>query len=239
MKNDKTFGKTPPAKSYYILGKCARFMSLRLIPTIAKTRIQPLHLSVASLACSFIAAVFYTFATPVMNKIALIFFLLFFILDHVDGDLARYKGEVSFRGEVLDHIVGKISLMLIYSGILCGLSWSYNPVFVWSMGFLLISGFFGFQSLTVKRSLMVEKNNMHDHKFDKKDQFTGHDGLLRILFKELTSAYVMAFHLIILGSLFDLLLWTLVFSVLHVWFYYICQIYTSLKYFHSTDQLNK
>jgi len=237
--NDKEFGKTPPAKSYYILGKSARFISLRLIPSIAKTWIRPFHISIISFACAFLSSIFFAFGTSVTNKFALVFFLLFFIADHIDGDLARYRGEASLAGETLDHIVGKLSVVLVYGGILCGLSRSYNPVFVWSMGFMVMSGFFGFQSLTTKRSIMVLKNNIHSHKFDKKEQFTGHDSPLRILFKELTSAYIMAFYLIILGSLFDQLIWTIVFSVIHVWFYYSCQIFTSLRYFHHIDHQNQ
>lgn len=237
--SDKKFGKKPPAKSYYFIGKCARFVSLRLIPFIAKTPIRPLHLSVGSFVCAFISACLYAFGAPSQNRVAVVFFLLFFLADHMDGDLARYKGEESLTGDILDHVVGKLSLVLVYSGIFCGLSKTYNPVFVWCSAFFLMAGFFGFQSLTTKRSLMVQKNDIIDHKFERKDQFTKHDSLGRILFKELTAAYVLSFSLIILGSIFNILIWTMCLAVVHVWLYYASQIVSSLKYFNQVDHQNK
>ena len=235
----KPFGKTPPTKSYYILGKSARFISLKLIPLIDKTKIQPIHLSIVSFASALLSSLFFSFGNAVTNKFALVFFFTFFIADHMDGDLARFRGQASLTGEVLDHVIGKLSLILIYCGIFCGLSRLHNPVFVWSMAFMIMAGFFGFQSLTTKRAFMVLKNDIRDHQFDKTKQFTGNDGLLRILFKELTSGYLMTFYLIILGSLFDQMIWAIVFSVIYVWFYYIFQIFTSLKYFHHIDHPNQ
>ncbi len=234
--DDKQFGKIPPAKSYYILGKSARFVSLKCIPFIAKTKMRPFHLSVASFVSAVFSALFFTFNTSLTNKFALVFFLLFFIADHMDGDLARYRGEVSLAGEALDHVIGKLSLILIYGGIFCGLSRSYDPVFVWAIGFVLIGGFFGFQSLVTKRLLIVRKNNIMEDKFERKGQSTQHNSLLRILLKEVTAVYMVVFYLIIFGSLFDKLFMAMIYSVIYVWLYYTCQIFTSLKYFHHIDQ---
>lgn len=236
---DQLFGKKPKAKSYYFLGKSARFISLLLVPSIAKTKIRSLHITLGSLILSLLSAFFYTFGTSPLNKIALVLFLLYFLADHIDGDLSRYKGEDSSSGEILDHVVGKVSIIFIYFGIFCGLAKTHNPVTVWSVAFILIAGFFGFQSLMTKRSLMVEKHKIHDHKFDRSKQFTKKDGILRILFKELTSVYMMSFYLIIFGSFFDKLFIAVILTAVHVWGYYACQTYTSLKFFHQIDQKNK
>ncbi len=234
--NEEKFGKTPPARSYYILGKFARFISLKLIPFIAKTKIKPFHLSVLSFVSAVLAALFFVCNMPVTNKFALIFFLMFFIADHMDGDLARYRGEASFAGEVLDHIIGKFSLVLIYGGIFGGLSKVYDPALVWGIGFMLIGGFFVVQSLMTKRSLIVQKNNIDEHKFDRKEHFTQKDSILRILFKEVTSVYMMAFYMIIFGSLFHKLIWTMAYSAVHIWMYYAIQTFTSMRYFAGIDQ---
>lgn len=232
----KSFGKKPPAKSYYLLGKCARFISLRLIPTLAATSIGPNHLSFLSFIFSIMASILYSIGLPLYNQMAVIFFLLFFIADHLDGDLARYQGEESTAGEIMDHVIGKVALVLIYLGVCIGLIRLYDPSTIWFWGFILMAGFFGSQSLHFKRVIITSKKKIDDTVFKRETQFSKEDSLWRIIFKELTSTYMVAFYLLIIGSIFDKLYLSLILSAIHVWIYYVTQIYTSLKYFKNVDQ---
>jgi len=155
--SQETFGKNPPKKSYYMLGKFARLISLQFIEALSKTSVKPLHLSIASMVFSIIASILYSFNHPFLNLAALTCFMLFFILDHMDGDLARYLNEQSYLGEIIDHIIGKISILLIYLGICLGLIHSHNPGHIWFMALILVAGFFGSEILVSKRMIMVTK----------------------------------------------------------------------------------
>lgn len=236
MRINKNFGKRPPRQSYYLLGKMARFVSLNLIEGIAGAGIKPNDLTLISFVFSIFAALFYSFGSYPWNIAAMVCYLAFFIVDHMDGDLARYLGMESITGQIKDHVYGKLTIILVYGGIGAGLSRTHNPAPIWFTAFMLMAGFFGSQSLLSKRKMITMEKNIANHKFDLKDQFSPSDSLPRILFKEITALHMAAIYLILGGSILNKLDFALVLTAGYVWLYYFYQISASLSYFKRVDK---
>lgn len=214
-------GKKPLRKSKYILGKTARFISQHfLLKHILKTKVMPNHITALSLACCILSALFYSFASNIFNLFALLFFILFIVLDHLDGDLARYLGLETVSGELFDSISGKLAFILTYLGICLGQEKLYNAGFIWLLGFIIMAGFFGFQSLMFKRQLLELKNNPQANKPNPNRMQQERISVLRTIIREITDVYMGICYLIILGSLADRLYYTLIFSAVYIWLYY-------------------
>ena len=219
--------KKPPRKSKYLLGKAARFISQHfLLKPILKTKVTPNHITALSVICCIILATFYSFASNIFNIFALVFFILFIVLDHLDGDLARYLGRETVAGELFDSIAGKIAFILTYLGICLGQAKLYNSGFIWLLGFIIMAGFFGFQSLMFKRQLLELKNNLQANKLNPNQMQPERTSILRTIIREITDVYMGLCYLIIIGSLVDRLYYTLILSAVYIWLYYL---YESLK----------
>lgn len=234
--NNKSFGKGPRRQSYYLLGKMARFVSLSLVERIAATGLKPNDLTLISFVFSIFAALFYSFGSYHGNIAAMLCYWAFFIVDHMDGDLARYLGMESVTGQIKDHVYGKLTIILVYLGISAGLARTHDPAPIWFTAFMLMAGLLGSQSLLSKRKMIVMEKNIAGHKFDLKKQFSPSDSLPRILFKEVTALHMATIYLILVGSIFNKLYFALVLTAGYVWLYYFYQISASISYFKRVDK---
>ena len=199
--------QTPFKQSKYGLGKIARFISKHTVPVISKTKLTPNHITVLSFVFCIFAALAYSAGSYAFNILGAFLFFMFFVLDHVDGDLARYSGKTSLYGEALDSIVGKIGFCSIYFGICIGLAKEYDPGFIWFIAFILITAFLGQQILSFKEKILIIKNNVNIS-VKESSSATWREQIkkisfLRMLIREAADLYVVTCYLIIFGSLFN------------------------------------
>ena len=98
-----------------------RFFAIIISPLF--TKLNPNLISVFSLLSSFVALVLSFYYDL---KIVILFFLLSFVLDFVDGIVARYNNLTSFFGRFIDGLFDIIVLGLIHIILLLELSRNFN-----------------------------------------------------------------------------------------------------------------
>jgi phosphatidylglycerophosphate synthase len=111
----KTFKKSNDIFSYPF-----RYISTMITTLLINTKITPLQVTWTHLIIGLMAAFLFSFGGNVLTIVAVLLFILAYILDLVDGELARYK---KIRSEVsiwLDHVGDYILLFFVLAGIVIG-----------------------------------------------------------------------------------------------------------------------
>jgi phosphatidylglycerophosphate synthase len=87
--------------------------------------LTPNQITLASLIAGILSAVFFSSQAWLFG---ILFLNLWYLLDHVDGEVARYTKASSNSGFFFDTVINFIVEPLIFLGIGCGLSgWTANP----------------------------------------------------------------------------------------------------------------
>jgi archaetidylinositol phosphate synthase len=119
----------------------------RILSPAAKrlSKINPNHLSVASLVFALLAGVF--FATEPLHflLIAAVLVALNGLFDALDGKVARLSAKESKRGDFVDHVIDRYADVFILAGIAIG---SYCSVFVglFAIVGVILSSYMGTQA---------------------------------------------------------------------------------------------
>jgi archaetidylinositol phosphate synthase len=119
----------------------------RILSPAAKrlSKINPNHLSVASLVFALLAGVF--FATEPLHflLIAAVLVALNGLFDALDGKVARLSAKESKRGDFVDHVIDRYADVFILAGIAIG---SYCSVFVglFAIVGVMLSSYMGTQA---------------------------------------------------------------------------------------------
>ncbi len=119
----------------------------RILSPAAKrlSKINPNHLSVASLVFALLAGVF--FATEPLHFliIAAVLVALNGLFDALDGKVARLSAKESKRGDFVDHVIDRYADVFILAGIAIG---SYCSVFVGLFAIIgvMLSSYMGTQA---------------------------------------------------------------------------------------------
>jgi len=93
----------------------------RIVKRLSQTNVTPNQISTIGLLLAAFAAVFFSFGWYPFSVIASIFFILARFCDHLDGELARAKGENTKLGYYFDYFVGTVSYILMFLGISAGI----------------------------------------------------------------------------------------------------------------------
>lgn len=111
-----------------------------------------------SLAASLSSLYFLTGNSPAMMITAAVLIICYYILDHVDGELARYYvnnglQKSSFKGRYLDLLVHRFSsnLMIFFMGLSVYRLYGYEPAVI--LGFLAFTGLSSFPNVVASRIL--------------------------------------------------------------------------------------
>jgi len=115
-------------------------LAIPLTKIIAKTKITPNQISISTIFSSILAAVFFLSSQRYMQILGAVTFYLTFVLDCVDGKLARLTNTQSEFGAKLDYLCDHFSklfilLALIYSQFYL---WAGGKAFIFGMGLLFI-----------------------------------------------------------------------------------------------------
>lgn len=136
-----------------------------------------------------------------------ILILVWNILDHVDGDIARYNDRCSPKGELWDASVGWGAMVVFYFGM--GLEAYYDPgIFMRDIDlsgyWYLIMGFAAAMSWIFPRLVMQKKSVLSGEESIKQVKAREDYGIIKLLFFNLTSINGFAAVIFLLMYLFDL-----------------------------------
>lgn len=98
-----------------------RRLSIYLTKALLHMRISANQITLIMMLTGIIAGIFLGLGGYVNRLISVIFLQLFVLFDCVDGEIARYKNQVSIKGAYLDLIVNDIIHISIFLGLALGL----------------------------------------------------------------------------------------------------------------------
>jgi phosphatidylglycerophosphate synthase len=115
-----------------------------IVKRLSQTSITPNQISTIGLLLAAFAAVFFSFGWYPFSVIASILFILARFCDHLDGELARVKGENTQLGYYFDYFVGTVSYILMFLGLSAGIP---DKIFGYIAGFS-VENFLTFSAIT-------------------------------------------------------------------------------------------
>lgn len=120
-----------------------RKISERITPLIAKTSITPNQLSLISVITSLISGIFFALGTWNYLIFAFVFLQLTSLIDHLDGNLARYTDKCTVFGKWADEITNKIHKLFFLLGAAIGVfRTTNNPLYLILGSISLFNWFF-------------------------------------------------------------------------------------------------
>lgn len=121
-----------------------RYVSLAISRHLAKTTLQPNHLSLGILAVGLLGAYLASLGSYWMMLLGAFLFQMQSILDGCDGELSRVTYRGSYLGEWLDTIGDDVTNYSFFVGAAIGLYRdSSSPLFLWAGAIVLFSGLIG------------------------------------------------------------------------------------------------
>lgn len=190
-----------------------RKISLRITRLLVKTNITPNQITLFSLLLGIIAALLFIPGAYTYSIWGVVFLNLSFLMDHVDGEIARYKNLKSLFGTCLDQIVNKIVESSVFIGITIG---AYNQINNYSVFIFGILALFNIFMIHIVRAITSQVG--FEHRSELKLSKKMHIGSVD------TNIF-----LITIGAIFNLLYYILIFYACFVWLAWVFQIYTRYK----------
>jgi phosphatidylglycerophosphate synthase len=168
--------KLPPNRRFFHISKVWYFSNRQIVQLLFSTPITPNQITWLSLFCSIISFCFFI-STP-ENSLVFggIFLYLKTLLDNVDGNLARVRGETSRLGRFFDSLVDFIATTLAYGGLTWRIVQASGDPGYWFLGIaaaiscFLHSTFFVYYLVSYTDRLGVYKNNRIDETITEKDR---------------------------------------------------------------------
>jgi len=109
---------------------------------LSKTNITPNQVSFMSVVSSIVAGIFFSLGEWLYLVIGYIFLQLTYLLDHVDGNLARYTGRSDEFGKWVDEITNKPCKFFLVLGVSIGLFRMTNNTFYLILGSIAVFNWF-------------------------------------------------------------------------------------------------
>jgi len=211
----------------HMIDRMLRFFSIPIAKVISKLGVRPEVIAIISLVIFIFSSLLYAIGDRISIILASILFFIAWILDCVDGDLARLTSQVSDIGEWLDSTVGKLATVLVYFGICIGLSRRSYGDWVWVGGFLLISGFYFSGAVKNKVNLIKSKKKPVQH--TRSNASFMRMNFLRSTIREFLTGHNILYITLICGSLLNKLHIVLMLSAMYIWFFSALTILNSYK----------
>jgi CDP-alcohol phosphatidyltransferase-like enzyme len=109
-------GKNLEEKTWWY--RCHRYLSIRITWVLIRTPVSANQVSWLMIGCGIASAVLVAFENPAAGPVAIFFLYSAFILDKVDGEIARYRNTESWNGVYLDWLFHRLVPMLFHLGLL-------------------------------------------------------------------------------------------------------------------------
>lgn len=114
-------------------------VNIRLVRLVGRTSITPNQLTVISFLVAVVSASCMASVSPVIQATGGILLLISFLIDCLDGDLARLKGLKSPLGAMLDPILDRAGEFAVITGMAIG-GWRENGNPEWLIGGIILAG---------------------------------------------------------------------------------------------------
>jgi len=132
-------GIAQPAREHFFWARLyGRRLSWPLTRLILKTKLSAGAVSVVSIALGAVGGICFAFNTALWNGVAVALLLLSWVLDCVDGEVARARGAASLDGEFIDACRHQIACPALFAGIALGVV-ARHPGAVWLLALGLSS----------------------------------------------------------------------------------------------------
>jgi len=188
----------------YINVKLGRFLGKLL----AKTFINPNQVTFLMLIVAIVTGFLLASSDYYFRVISVFLIQIFFLLDVIDGQLARLKNMVSDFGGWFDYMVDQILLYSIFIGMTVGVHNRYEYRWIWLIGIFTISGF----------SLNFCGEKMADRFFkkieEKKETIQNKLSWLKSVYRKINGfleSWDVQLYIISLGAILDKLLYVLLY----------------------------
>jgi hypothetical protein len=143
--------------------RVSRPIALRITWVVAPWGVSAHAATIAAWACAVAAAALLAFGTPAGWIAGAVLLQLWYLLDHVDGQLARFHGTSSLDGVQVDYLMHHTTNLLVPLGLGYGLSTrQHEPLWllagvVFGLGLLLIT----LQQDTRYKAFVVRLKRLH------------------------------------------------------------------------------
>lgn len=105
-----------------------RKLSIHITKVLVKTPITPNQITFIGTLIAMVGCYSLTFGSYLYSILGVTSFHIFSFLDHVDGEVARYKKAISLKGEFLDGMVANLIMMLAFLSITIGAFNSHSTI---------------------------------------------------------------------------------------------------------------
>lgn len=170
-----------------VWNRCSYVLTWLLLPT----PLTPNMISFISLLCAVIGFIFMCLSERMDFKIlGIVFFILWAILDCVDGNVARIKRQFSGVGDLWDAAAGYVAMSLMFLGIgIC----AFNPIDSHTIVYVILGALTSICSL-LPRLLMHFKYHGEDNVINDKKSY----GIIKLIAFNISSpdGFVLPFMLI-------------------------------------------
>lgn len=190
-----------------------RPISLRITYLLIKTNITPNQVTFFSLVLGLISAAIFILGSYFYSILGIIFLNLSFLMDHVDGEIARYKNLKSSFGAWFDQITDRIKESSALFGMTIGVYNNMHNYTVFVFGMLAIFNLFMIGHIRGTTSQLG---------FEHKAQ-------LKISKKVHIGSIDTTVFLITIGAIFNLFYYVLAFYAIFVPLAWVYQIYTRYR----------
>ena len=205
-----------------------RWLARLLLPLLLRTPISANAVTLAALAMGIASAVFIAQGTQHWTVIGAGLLVLAYVLDNCDGDIARFKGQVSRFGGLLDTFVDWAMHSALFAALGYGV-WAIdgNPLWIWLGWAAMLGGTLNYV-IGLARDLRGEPSGSDDS-----PDTPGPSGILDWLvfvFRELTRA---DFCFIVLAlALLDLTWVLLPAAAIGAQAYWLTSLYGKARHWH-------
>ncbi len=178
------------------------------------TSITPNFLSFIGLVIGLLTAALFSLGVYLYSLIAIVFYNLYFIIDCLDGELARARGTTSQFGQALDNFSDRFVEGFIFVGLSIGV---YNalekPVFL-IFGLLTVIHYFLF-SFTSEVAYSGDTPNVPKINLGKTMYFSSHSIIIAVV--TLAAVFNLAWLLIEVVALVGWIFWVIQFYRIYIY----------------------
>jgi len=116
--------------------KFARKVSIYITRLLLYTPINANQTTLLFIGIGFLAGLFFLTGTPILNFWGVVVLQLWYIFDHVDGEIARYRKQTSMTGMYLDYMAHYLVHPYIFFCLTWGVFSQFHNVYIFIFGFL-------------------------------------------------------------------------------------------------------
>ena len=152
-----------------IITPIGRRISIRITRCLLKTGITPNQVTFISFLAGAAAALLFARGEYVSGVLAGILWQIAYLLDLVDGEIARFKNMESKIGAWLDVITDRLEEVLLIFGVTIGVYMKTQNYFIWIYGFLALLGIYMYVVVRARTALYLGGTilSRYDALFDK------------------------------------------------------------------------